>query len=101
LGEVFTENTLVIGGVADSLCLENRARTAHVWESPEGKILNEYIIINEEGDYLLSLRKVGDILIPESELSSRLKLEHIELLKLCPTRDGKDFRIEVEFCKIQ
>jgi len=100
LGEVFTEKTLVIGGVADSLCLENKAKTAHIWESPQGRILNEAIIKNGEADYLLSLKRAGDIIIPEGELSSRLKLERIELLKLCPTRDGKKFRIEVEFSKI-
>lgn len=101
LGEIFYNNTLVIGGVADSLCLENKAKTSHIWESPEGKILNESIIKNNQADYLLSIKKVGDILIPEIELSSRLKLLPIETFILCPTRNGKDYKVEVEFFKIR
>jgi len=100
LGGIFSEKTLVIGGVADSLCLENRARTAHVWESPSGRVLNGSIVKRNEADYLLSIRKAGDILIPESELSSQLKLFPLKVLKLCPTRDRKNYRIEVEFSKI-
>ena len=100
LGKTLTEDTLVIGGVADSFCLENNARTAHIWESPNSRTLNESIIKNNEADYILSLKKAGDIFIPENELSAEVKYERVELLKLCPTRDRKHFRIEVEFSKI-
>lgn len=100
LGEIFNDNTLVIGGVADSLCLENKARTAHIWESPQGKILNENIVTNNQANYLLSLKKAGDIFIPETELSSKLKLLYINTLRLCPTKDQRNYRIEIEFSKI-
>jgi 4-amino-4-deoxy-L-arabinose transferase-like glycosyltransferase len=100
LGKMFNEATLVAGGVADTLCFENRARTAHIWESPDGKILNGNLIKTGQIDYVLSLKRADDIVIPTIELSSRLNLEYLDTLKLCPTKDKKSYRIEIELLKV-
>ncbi len=100
LGETyFDPGMLVLGGVADTLCLENNARTVAIWGAQEARrVLNQNPIRRYQPSYILVLTELDGIpWVAEERYTKYLSKERlVEPIGLIPhSEHGYRIRIEL------
>ncbi|MFC1848807.1 hypothetical protein ACFL27_01250 [candidate division CSSED10-310 bacterium] len=90
LGEHFTEGTVVMGGVADTLCMENRAFTFTPFEVGGGVKFNQEPLKRFKPKFMLAIHQIGDIVLPDDDVRPfENVLEMMDRLTILPDREGK------------
>lgn len=93
----FTTGSKVLGGVAHSLCLENKGQPIAIWGREEApRVLNQDPIRRFSPDYVIILTKLDGLEWGREFRYDRYALpeNHLETLHLLP--DGDQFRVEAE-----
>ena len=98
LGEEYlTPSSSVLGGIANSLCLENHARALTLWGREEApRVLNQDPIRRFAPDYILIMKKLDGLEWGREQRYDRYALKEnlLETLYLLP--QGDSFRVEAE-----
>ncbi|MBN1296018.1 glycosyltransferase family 39 protein [bacterium] len=93
----FTPGTVVLGGIAHSLCLETTARAITIWGRQEApRVLNQDPVRRFHPDYLIVLKKLDGQPWVEEERYYRYvdPGNYIRDIRLLP--NGNDFRVHAE-----
>ncbi|MBN1550965.1 phospholipid carrier-dependent glycosyltransferase [bacterium] len=89
--QYFKPGTIVLGGIADTLCLENKARAIAIWGREEAeRVLNENPVERFNPDYLLILISIDGIPWGAEDRYLRYadKNNFIKEIRLLPLPDG-------------
>lgn len=98
--EYLTSGTIVLGGIAGSLCLENQALPITIWGRQEApRVFNQDPIRRFSPDFLIVLRKLDGLdWVRESRYDRYIiKENYLQTLELLP--DGDGYRIIAELYK--
>ncbi|MBN2054896.1 glycosyltransferase family 39 protein [bacterium] len=89
LRRYFQHGTRVLGGVADSLCLENEAFSFAIWGRQEApRVLNERPVARYAPEFLMIVRKLDAPWPPEARYVQYAIPENLlDTLQLLPVRD--------------
>ncbi len=102
LRAIFNESVTVLGGTADTLCLENKARTIAIWGREEAdRVLNENPVKRFDPDYLMIPVKMDGPWIREERYARYARKDlPADLIKVLP-EPGGGYRVEVELYRLE